>query len=198
MVPSILLIHRHEWHGGQCTRIEPLQVEQWALSRSELAGFCGCPVAALRLSRVGPVHLAHGGAWARLEALDSLRWPLLEAPVIHGPAVAVRPVLGSGGGDRPGQEAGGWQVPAWQGAAWRALEPWEAENALGVLRRHALPLEPASCPVDQALERVLGWPLAGEFLRAQQAGDGAALLRIRLQVQRQRREWAQARGSAVC
>ena len=191
MVPSILLIHRHEWQGGhewpggQVTRIEPLQVEQWALSRSELAGFCGCPVAALRLSRVGPVYLAHGGAWARLEALDSLRWPLLEAPVIHGPAVAVRPVLGSGGLNR-------------HAPAWRALEPWEVENALGVLRRHALPLEPASCPVDQALERALGWPLAGEFLRAQQAGDGAALLRVRLQVQRQRREWAQARGSGVC
>jgi hypothetical protein len=192
MVPSILLIHRHEWHGhewpgGQVTRIEPLQVEQWALSRSELAGFCGCPLAALRCSRVGPVHLAHGGAWARLEALDSLRWPLLEAPVIHGPAVAVRQVVGSGGLNRSGDAP-----------AWRALEPWEAENALGVLRRHALPLEPASCPVDQALERVLGWPLAGEFLRAQQAGDGAAVLRIRLQVQRQRREWAQARGSGVC
>jgi hypothetical protein len=188
MVPSILLIHRHQWsghqrQGGQITRIEPLQVEQWALSRSELAGFCGCPVAALRLSRVGPVHLAHGGAWARLEALDSLRWPLLEAPVIHGPAVAVRQVVGSGGVDRSGEAP-----------AWRALEPWEAQNALGVLRRHALPLEPVSCPVDQALERVLGWPLAGEFLRAQQAGDGAALLRIRLQVQRQRRERAQARG----
>ena len=186
------MIHRHEWHGhewpgGQSTRIEPLQVEQWALSRSELAGFCGCPVAALRCSRVGPVHLAHGGAWARLEALDSLRWPLLEAPVIHGPAVAVRQVLGSGGVDRPGDAP-----------AWRALEPWETQNALVVLRRHVLPLQPASCPVDQALERALGWPLAGEFLRAQQAGDGAALLRIRLQVQRQRREWAQARGSGVC
>ena len=89
MVPSILLVHRHqwlghEWQGGQCTRIEPKPVAHWELSRSELAGFCGCPVDALRFSRVGPVHLAHGGAWARLEALVSLRWPFLDAPAVGG------------------------------------------------------------------------------------------------------------------
>jgi hypothetical protein len=32
---------------------------------------------------------AHSGAWARMEALDSLRWPFLYEPAIHGPAVAV-------------------------------------------------------------------------------------------------------------
>jgi hypothetical protein len=79
MVPSILQVHRHQWHrhqwhghewhghewqGGQCTRIEPRPVEHWELSSAELAGICGCPVGALGLSRVGPVHLAHGGAWA--------------------------------------------------------------------------------------------------------------------------------------
>jgi hypothetical protein len=93
MVPSVLLVHRHQWHGhkwsgGQCTRIEPQPVAHWELSCPELAGFCGCPVDALRFSRVGPVHLAHGGAWARLEVHDSLRWPFLDAPVIHGRAVA--------------------------------------------------------------------------------------------------------------
>jgi len=55
-------------------------VEHWKLCSDELAGFCGCPVEALDFSRVGRVHLAHGGAWARLEALDSLRWPFLEPP----------------------------------------------------------------------------------------------------------------------
>ena len=100
MVPSVLPVHRHQWHGhewqgGQCTRIEPQPVEHWELSSDELAGFCGCPVGALGFSRVGPVHLAHGGAWARLESPDSLRWPFLDAPVIHGPAVAVRQVFGS-------------------------------------------------------------------------------------------------------
>ena len=112
--------------GGQCTRIEPQPVEHWELSRSELAGFCGCPVEALGFSRVGRVHLAHGGAWDRLEALDSLRWPFLDVPVIHGPAVAVRPVLGSGGIDRPDQDLDGCGAPAW-----RALDPWEAQNASG-------------------------------------------------------------------
>ena len=65
MVPSVLLVHRHQWHSGQCTRIQPRHVERWDLSRSELAEFCGCPVDALRFSRMGPVHLSHGGAWIR-------------------------------------------------------------------------------------------------------------------------------------
>ena len=137
--------------GGQCTRIQPRQVEHWKLCSDELAGFCGCPVAALGFSRVGQVHLAHGDAWARLEALNSLRWPFLDVPVIHGPAVAVRPVLGSGGVDRPGQDPGG------RGAlAWRALDPWEAENGLWVLRRHVLPMEPLSGPMNQACLNSIG------------------------------------------
>jgi hypothetical protein len=40
MVPSVQQVQRHEWHGGQCTRIEPQPVEHWKLLRSELAGFC--------------------------------------------------------------------------------------------------------------------------------------------------------------
>ncbi len=106
MAPSILLVHRHQWSGGPCTRIEPQPVEHWELSWPELAGLCGCPVEALRFSRLGPVHLAHGGSWARLEALDSLRWPFLDASVIHGRAVAVRPVLGSDSANCPGQDQG--------------------------------------------------------------------------------------------
>jgi hypothetical protein len=164
-------------------------VEHWELSSAELAGFCGCPVDALRLSRVGPVHLAHGGAWARLEALDSLRWPFLEAPVIHGPAVAVRPVLGSRGVHRRGQDPGGHGS-----LAWRALDPWEAENALWVLRRHVLRLEPLSCPVDQAFLRSIAWPLHSAYRKARGAGDAAAMLRIRLEVQRERSAWAPAPG----
>jgi len=194
MVPSILLVHRHQWHGhkwqgGQCTRIEPRQVHRWQLSIAELAGFCGCPVEALRFSRVGPVHLAHGGAWARLEAPDSLRWPFLDAPVIHGPAVAVRPALGSGGAHCPGQETGVCGAPAW-----RALDPWEAENALWALRRYVLPLQPLSCPVDQAFLNSLSWPLHRAYREARRVGDGAAMLRIRLEVRRERAAWALARG----
>jgi len=189
MVPSVLLVHRHQWSGGQCTRIQPQPVEHWQHSHSELAEFCGCPAEALRFSRVGPVHLAHGGAWARLEALDSLRWPFLDAPVIHGPAVAVRPVLGCGGVDRPGQDPGGSGAPAW-----RALDPWEAENALWALRRYVLPLQPLSCPVDQAFLNSISWPLHRAHREALRVGDATTMLSIRLEVQRERSAWALARG----
>ncbi len=189
MVPSVLLVHRHQWSGGQCTRIEPQPVAHWELSCPELAGFCGCPVDAMRFSRVGPVHLAHGGAWARLEVHDSLRWPFLDAPVIHGPAVAVQPVLGSGGVDRPGQD------PVGSGAlAWWALDPWEAQNAVWALRRYVLPLQPLSCPVDQSFLRSISWPLHSAFREARRAGDAATMLRIRLEVQREPSAWALTRS----
>jgi hypothetical protein len=158
MVPSILLVHRHQWSGGQCTRIEPQPVEHWELSSAELDGICGCPVDALRFSRVGPVHLAHGGAWARLESLDSLRWPFLDAAVIHGPAVAGRPILGSGSANCTGQDPDGCGAPAW-----RALDPWEAENALWALRRYVLPLQPLSCTVDQAFVNSICWTVHAAY-----------------------------------
>jgi hypothetical protein len=164
-------------------------VERWDVSRSELAEFCGCPVDALRFSRVGPVHLAHGGAWARLEALDSLRWPFLDAPVIHGPAVAVRPVLGSGSANCPGQDPGGCGAPTW-----RALDPWEAQNALWALRRFVLPLQPLSCPVDQAFLNSISWPVHRTYREARRVGDATTMLRIRLEVQRERSAWALARS----
>jgi hypothetical protein len=107
--------------GGQYTRIEPQTVEHWKLCSDELAGFCGCPVA----------------------ALHSLRWPFLDVPVIDGPAVAVRPVLGSGGVDRPGQGRGA--------LAWRAFDLWEAENGLLVFRRHALSPGAAELPGGSGL-----------------------------------------------
>jgi hypothetical protein len=194
MVPSILLVHGHQWHshewsGGQCTRIKPQQVKHWELSSSELVGICGCPVEALGFSRVGPVHLVHGGAWPRLEALDSLRWPFLDAPVIHGPAVAVRSVVGSGSANCPGQDPGG------SGAlAWWAQDPWEAENALWALRRYVLPLQPLSCPVDQSFLRSISWPLHSAYREARRAGDAATMLRIRLEVQREPSAWALARS----
>jgi len=63
------------WHGCQCTRIDPQPVAHWELSSNELAGYC--VVEGLPFSRVGPVHMAHGGAWAQLEAPDSRRSPCL-------------------------------------------------------------------------------------------------------------------------
>jgi len=153
--------------GGQYTRIEPQPGERWKLCSDELAGFCGCPVA----------------------ALHSLRSPFLDVPVIHGPAVAVRPVLGSGSANCPGQD------PEGRGAlAWRALDPWEAESGLWVFRRHALHPEPLSCPVDQACLNSICWPLLCNYREAQRSGDSAAIPVIGLEVQRERAEWALARG----
>ena len=103
----------HQWHGGHVTRIESQPVAHCELSRFELDSFCGCLHDALRFSRVGPVHLAHGVGWARLEASDSLRWPFLNAPVIHWPAVAVRPVVSTGWVNRPGQNPWGSGALAW-------------------------------------------------------------------------------------
>lgn len=171
MVPSSLLIRRHQYSQGQVTRIEPLQVSGWLLSLSELADHCRCPIEALRFSRVGPVHLAHGGSWAQLEALDSLRWPLLDQPVIHGPAVAVRPLLAR---DRlPGKRHG-------LRGSWRALTAWETSNAHWVLSNDTRPLMPLSCPIDAAFLQSLGWPLQEHYRQAKQAGDTATMLRIRL------------------
>ena len=146
-------------------------------------------MAALGFSRVGRVRLTHGGAWARLEVLDSLHWPFLDVPVIHGPAVEVRPVLGSGGVDRPGRDPGGCGA-----LARRALDPWEAENALWVLRRQVQPLEPLSCPVDQTLLNSICWPLLCNYREAQRSGDSTAMPGIGLEVQRERAEWALVRG----
>jgi hypothetical protein len=135
------------------------------------------------------MRLAHGGASARLEAPDSLRWPFLDVPVIYGPAVAVRPVLGSGGVHRPGHDLDGCWAPAW-----RALDPWEAENALWALRRYALPLQPLSCPVSQAFLNSIYWPVHRAYREALRVGDATTMLRIRLEVQRERSAWALALG----
>ena len=60
--------------------------------------------------------------------------------------MAVQPVLGSRGVDRPGQDPGG------RGAlAWRDLDPWEAENGLWVFRRHALSPGAAELPGGSGL-----------------------------------------------
>ena len=170
VVPSSLLIRRHQYSQGQFTRIEPLKVSCWVLSSGELAEHCRCPVEALRFSRVGPVFLAHGGVWAQLEALDSLRWPHLDRPVIHGPAVAVRPLLAR---DR-------FTGETFAPGCWRALTPWEACNAQWVLSEYTGPLMPRSCPADEAFLRSLGWPQHEHYCQAKRAGDVAAMLRIRL------------------
>jgi hypothetical protein len=54
-----------------------------------------------------------------------------------------------------------------------------------------------SCLVDQAFLRSICWPVHAAYREAKRSGDSAAMLRIRLEVQRERAEWAQRWGSAV-
>jgi hypothetical protein len=74
------------------------------------------------------------------------------------------------------------------------LDLWEAQNAVWALRRHVLPLEPLSCPVDQAFLNSISWPLHRAYRKAQRVGDATTMLRIRLEVQRERSAWALALG----
>jgi hypothetical protein len=134
MAPHTLLIDRDESTapaaGGRVAwpRIKRVIAHQWEMGRLDLAWLCFCPPEAVRITRVGPVYLAHGGDWAYGRELESLRWKLLyPSPLsIRGKAVAVRPDR-----ERPG--------------CWRALSEWEAINAERVLRAHGLMLtQPAS------------------------------------------------------
>ena len=53
-----------------------------------------------------------------------------------------------------------------------------------------VPLQALSCTVDQAFLDSLCWLLHCTYRQSQQSGDGAAMLRIRLEVQPERSEWA--------
>jgi hypothetical protein len=48
--------------------------------------------------------------------------------------------------------------------------------------------------VDQAFLSSIAWPLHSAYREARRAGDAAAMLSIRLVVQRERAEWALAPG----
>ena len=74
---------------------------------------------------------------------------------------------------------------------WRALD-----------RRHGTLRGPAFAramvpSVDQAFLRSICWPVHAVYREAKRSGDSAAMLRIRLEVQRERAEWAQRWGSTV-
>ena len=63
-----------------------------------------------------------------------------------------------------------------------------------VVRRHVLSLEPLSCALDQAFLNSISWPLHRAYREAQRSGDATTMLRIRLEVQRERSAWALARS----
>ncbi|MGL6133568.1 MAG: hypothetical protein ACRC1L_05205 [Prochlorococcaceae cyanobacterium] len=148
MAPHTLLIDREEAHCGGVhlawPRIKRVIAHQWELGRPEMAWLCFCPPEAVRISRVGPIHLAHGGEWARCRELESLCWdlpPLQGTLRIRGKAIALRPDF-----ERPGR--------------WRALTEREAINAERVLPAYAPVLtQPCSDRWSGLLREISGEPL---------------------------------------
>jgi hypothetical protein len=163
----LLLISRGERGSCAVSRLRLVVAPTPELDSAHLSWLIDCPVDALEFTRVGPVDLVHGGAWARRRQLESLRWPYLDRSVIHGRAVGVR--LGV---PWPGERGKVQPLPI------RALSEWEARNALGQLQDHLLPLSRLHCPVDEAFLSQLGFPLHRQYQEADEAGK----LAIRLQV----------------
>jgi hypothetical protein len=137
------------------------------LDPGTLSWIIDCPIEALEFTRVGPVDLVHGGAWARERFCESIRWPFLDQPVIYGRAVGIRM-----GVRWPGECTS--QPPQ----AMRALTAWEGRNALDRFQDHLLPLSRLHCPVDEAFLASLGFPLRREYLEADEAGKLAIRQRV--------------------
>ncbi|MFO7630842.1 MAG: hypothetical protein R6W06_15295, partial [Prochlorococcaceae cyanobacterium] len=141
MAPHILLIDRGESvvSGALISwpRIRSVIAHQWEMSAEMLIWLCHCPPEALTISRLGPIHIAHGGSWAQSQELESLRWGYLDRPLIHGKAVGIRPDPCNGG--------------------WRALSSWEASNAQRVLSEHGSPITQRSCRIWERF----GWQWMG-------------------------------------
>lgn len=137
------------------------------LDHATLAWFIDCPEDALEFTRVGPIDLVHGGAWARERFHESLRWPFLDQPVIHGRAVGIRI-----GVRWPGECSSQPPLPM------RALTSWEGRNALERFQYHLLPLMRLHCPVDEAFHNSLGFPLYAEFKQADASGKLAIRQRV--------------------
>lgn len=167
----LLLISRRECQGQAYTDPRLAVAPYPELDPATLGWLLDCPEGALEFSRVGPLDLAHGGAWARQRFHESLRWPFLDRPVIHGRAVGLR--LNA---RWPGEGAS--RPPL----AMRALTAWEGRNALERFQDHLLPLSRLHCPVDEQFQWSLGFPLHREF----QLADAAGRLAIRRRVMAER------------
>ncbi|MCP9826017.1 hypothetical protein [Synechococcus sp. EJ6-Ellesmere] len=158
--PHTLLIQRREFSGllvQPWCQIRQVITPEWRFSHEWLGWMLECPPAALTFSRVGPVVIAHGGSWARIHALESLRWPLLDRPVIHGKALAVAPDRSSG--------------------SWQALTGTAAQRGKHWLWRLMAPLTPTSCPIHAAHEMQLTF----HQLQAFRAADEPRKLELLLQ-----------------
>ena len=152
MALHLLLIKREESRGFAFSRLKLAIAPAPELDLATLGWIIDCPPEEIEFSRVGPIELAHGGAWSQRHHLDSFRWPFLDQPVIHGKAVGIRM-----GVPFPEDPAGLDPLPL------RALTEWEGRNALRWLSHQALPLLRSSQPVHESFLRSIGWPLRAEF-----------------------------------
>lgn len=167
MAPHILLIDRGESvvSGALISwpRIRSVIAHQWEMSAEMLIWLCHCPPEALTISRLGPIHIAHGGSWAQSQELESLRWGYLDRPLIHGKAVGIRPDPCNGG--------------------WRALSSWEASNAQRVFSEHGSPITQRSCRIWERF----GWQwMGGERRQRWCLGDHNSRAAIVAEVQAER------------
>lgn len=174
MASNLLLISRKEGNYGPWSQIRLVTAPSPALDLKMLGWLIDCPPEEIEFSRVGPIELAHGGASSQRQHLESLRWPLLDQPVIHGKAVGIRT-----GVRWPGEAPEGEPIPM------RPLTEWEGANALRWFQDQALPLQLCSCPIHKWFLDSIGWPQRSEF----EAADPAGKVRI-LQAEHSRRRAA--------
>jgi len=139
-----MLISRQEIANRASTKLKLVSAPGFGLDLATLAWWLDCPQSQMEFSRIGPIELVHGGAWARSRMLESLRWPYLGQCVIHGRAIWLRLGL-------PGP------VPI------RGLTDWEAANALASFQRLAAPLIQGECPLDGAFIQVPSIGLIGSI-----------------------------------
>ena len=151
MASQVLLISRQEIANRASTKLKLVSAPVFGLDLPTLAWWLDCPQSQIEFSRVGPIELVHGGAWARSRSLESLRWPYLGQSVIHGRAIGLRVGL-------PGPEP------------MRGLTDWEAANALACFQRLATPLIQSDCPLDGALLETMPIPQRQAFCSADESG----------------------------
>jgi len=166
---KVLLISRQEIANRARNKLKLVSAPGFGLDRATLAWWLDCPQSQMEFSRIGPIELVHGGAWARSRMLESLRWPCLGQSVIYGRAIGLRLGL-------PGP------VPM------RGLTDWEATNALACFLRLASPLILGARPLDGALLETMPIPQRQAFYAAVESGKLA--IRQVLLAERIARLWA--------
>lgn len=147
----MLLISRQEIANKASTKLKLVSAPGFGLDLATLAWWLDCPQSQIEFSRIGPIELVHGGAWARSRMLESMRWPYLGPCVIHGRAIGLRVGL-------PGPEP------------MRGLTDWEAANALACFQRLATPLIHGACPLDGVLLETMPIRQRQAFCAADESG----------------------------